>query len=169
MERTCSAPGCANTPRSGKAELCQKHYHRLYRHGSIERTARVGAPSVSKGRRYRLLYLPGHPLANPRHSRVYEHRAVLYDTIGPGPHPCRWCGVMLDWLPGVDPLAIHADHLNGYGDDNRPENLVPSCRNCNPTRGVQAKARALRGAGWWSRNDTIARLRAGGRVPEVER
>lgn len=31
----------------------------------------------------------GHPLANT-HGAVFEHRKVLYDEIGPGPHPCHW-------------------------------------------------------------------------------
>lgn len=69
-----------------------------------------------------------HPLANDE-GMVAEHRKVLYDRIGPGPHPCHWgCGRELDW---GGQGGIQADHLNGIKDDNRPENLVQSCQSCN--------------------------------------
>jgi len=62
---------------------------------------------------------------------------VLYDAIGPGPHECHWnrvtgCGkVALEWGGGQ---GIVVDHLNGDTLDNRPENLVPSCKVCNTRR-----------------------------------
>ena len=76
---------------------------------------------------YRYIYLPNHPLANDR-GYIYEHRAVLYDKIGPGPHPCHHCGKTLSW-GGIH--GIHVDHLNDIPSDNRPGNLVPSCQKCN--------------------------------------
>ena len=79
----------------------------------------------------------GHPLAGPgKRGEVLEHRKVLYDLIGPGPHPCHWCGRSLEW-GGV--RGINVDHLNDVKDDNRPENLVPSCLNCNGRRGKPPK------------------------------
>jgi hypothetical protein len=60
---------------------------------------------------------------------VYEHRKVLYDKLGAGPHACHWCGLVLGW----DKMT--ADHLNAVRDDNREENLVPSCLTCNQARG----------------------------------
>jgi hypothetical protein len=80
---------------------------------------------------------PGHPLARAD-GRVLIHRANLYDKIGPGTHPCCWCGVPVTW--GVDQWKgsvagrLIADHLNGDVTDNRPENLVPSCQSCNAKR-----------------------------------
>lgn len=70
----------------------------------------------------------GHPVAN-RSGGVWVHRMVLYDSIGPGPHPCHWCDAPVDWGEGLT-----ADHLNWDRRDNRPCNLVPSCMSCNSTR-----------------------------------
>lgn len=100
--------------------------------------------------------------------RAYEHRVVLYDAIGPGPHECHWCGTRIDWLVKGDPANLLPDHLNGDGSDNRIDNLVPSCMPCNSARGSQARSDALRDAGWWSNNDTVAQLRSGGRRTRIE-
>jgi len=59
-----------------------------------------------------------------------EHRKVMYDMLGPGPQTCFWCGVTLEW-----PEAV-VDHLNEDKQDNRPENLVVACNNCNRARGA---------------------------------
>lgn len=74
-----------------------------------------------------------HPVANPSGITQY-HRVVLFDKIGPGEHKCYWgCGRVLSWEKkypqSLDALVV--DHLNGVRDDNRPENLVPSCAPCN--------------------------------------
>lgn len=161
-DRTCTVDGCENTPRSKSADLCPKHYHRWYRHGSVHRTANGAGISASKGRRYRTVAAAGHPLANAN-GRAYEHRIVLFDCIGYGPHLCHWCGTTVHWVTKGEPGCLTVDHINSIGDDNRPENLVPACVACNTTRGQQAKAAALRVAGWWSNHDTIAHLRTSGR------
>jgi hypothetical protein len=154
----CTLDGCQKKARSKGSKLCAMHYHRQYRHGDASKVATREA-SVSNGRRYRTMTSHGHPLAKA-HGKVYVHRAVLYDTIGPGSHSCHWCGTSIEWFKEKsDPALIHVDHLNNIGDDNRPENLVPSCRTCNGLRGLQRRAEALRRAGWWSVNDTIAALR----------
>lgn len=78
----------------------------------------------------------GHALA--RGGRLQEHRKVLYDLIGPGPHPCHWRDV---YSCGKDALewggrgGIFVDHLDGDTHNNSPENLVPSCNGCNIRRG----------------------------------
>ena len=100
-ERTCTMPGCDKPARSSGAAWCKMHYHRWYRHGSPDKVStqvRVGMP-----RRYRTVAAKGHPLAHAN-GRAYEHRVVLYDLIGQGPHACHWCGVMVNWGPkGLTP------------------------------------------------------------------
>ena len=85
----------------------------------------------------RNLYLPDHPLAGTK-GYVSEHRAVLFEKIGPGEHPCHWCGTLVHWtvrLKGTGHKGmLVADHVNTNELDNRPENLVPACQGCNITR-----------------------------------
>lgn len=143
------------------------HYHRWYRHGSVDKVATRTEVTASLGRRYRFRYAPGHPLAG-KNGKVYEHRFVLFEEIGPGPHSCHWCGTEVDWLPKGDPRELQPDHLNNDGADNRIENLVPACRGCNTARGTQRRHDALREAGWWSNHDTIAELKSGGRCKRID-
>lgn len=87
---------------------------------------------------YKQVRQPDHPLAD-RRGTLTEHRKVLYDAIGGGPHPCHWCGLALSWRshnqhkPKPDDLIV--DHLNGDKLDNSRENLVPSCQACNVAKG----------------------------------
>jgi hypothetical protein len=78
-----------------------------------------------------------HPLA--REGAVAEHRKVLYDAIGPGPHECHWdCGRSLGW-GGRN--GIHADHVDGDKTNNSVENLVVSCGPCNALRAYDGNPR----------------------------
>lgn len=79
---------------------------------------------------YRLIYAPQHPLASSV-GQVLEHRMVLYDSIGDGPHPCHWCGKELDW-GGAG--GILADHIDEDKANNIRLNLVPACSRCNTRR-----------------------------------
>lgn len=163
---TCTVDGCDKGTRTRYSPLCPMHYHRQYRHGSTGVVATGSDVTASKGRRYKTKHAPKHPLAS-KHGVVYVHRMVLFDAIGEGPHPCHWCKTPLSWKPKGEPDAIHVDHLNDVGDDNRVENLVASCNSCNTARGAQHRHAALKQAGFWSNHDTIARL-GNGRVNRVD-
>lgn len=108
-------------------------------HRGFTLTGEVAAGEYITAQGYRgatMLY--DHPLANTG-SAVLEHRIVLYDKIGPGPHKCHWdyfsrCGkVAMEW-GGTD--GIHVDHLDGDKLNNEPDNLVVSCLACN-RRGIR--------------------------------
>ncbi len=76
----------------------------------------------------------GHPLAT-KGTQIYEHRAVLYEKIGHGSHPCHWCGLVVDWTnEGLVAGALVVDHLDNNPLNNATDNLVPSCAKCNAGR-----------------------------------
>lgn len=83
-----------------------------------------------------------HPLAkvNASVSRdgltvaMWEHRVVLWDSIGPGSHPCHWCSRLVHWLPTEEQIPLCVDHVDGVVTNNDPANLVPSCKGCNVHR-----------------------------------
>jgi hypothetical protein len=96
----------------------------------------VRYPSDHVPQRYRTTYRPGHPVASARgHAQL--HRVVLYDAIGPGQHPCHWCGTPVEWAfgqRGTPAGALVSDHVDGDRLNNALVNLVPSCGVCNGHR-----------------------------------
>ena len=84
--------------------------------------------SWDDGDGYRFIWAPWHPLATADGS-VPEHRVVLYRKLGPGSHPCHWCGRLLTWKVDLD-----TDHLDDVKDRNDPSNLVPPAARCNSAR-----------------------------------
>lgn len=84
--------------------------------------------------KYRMVTVrPGHPLATPKGNRVPEHRLILWDKLGPGPHPCHYCDLLVDWLPGLRTQqgALVTDHVDRNSHNNASDNLVASCQTCN--------------------------------------
>lgn len=77
--------------------------------------------------------IPGHPLM-PRHGRAREHRVILYDKIGPGPHACHWCGQSVAWMPRIQRGCLIVDHVDRDERNNDPSNLAPACIGCNVHR-----------------------------------
>lgn len=129
----CALDGCPR-PKYCKG-LCVMHYDRLRRRGDVgtvesERRARGTGHVTDYG--YLWTSIPGHPLATAQ-NKVAVHRVVLYERIGPGRHPCHWCGKSLPWMGGAD-VAINVDHLDHNRLNNDPDNLVPSCLDCNTKR-----------------------------------
>lgn len=135
--------------------MCEKHYHRMYRHGDVHAKARSTKPK----QRYRLAVgnFAGHPLCPPC-GRVYEHRLALFDAIGYGPHWCHWCGVSVQWQIGGD--GLQADHMDGDKRNNHASNLVPSCPTCNAGRASFARYLANLKDGLWSGPGADASFRA---------
>ena len=86
-----------------------------------------------------------HPLAPPS-GIVAIARLNLYEKIGPGKHPCHWCGTELEWVAGAGPIsgAIMADHLNYDRTDDSIDNLVPACTQCNAHRTKKGDRRLVR-------------------------
>lgn len=122
---SCVAPKCSGkATRSGG--YCEACYCQLRRTGSLERKMRNGKYTTSAG--YVAVTSKDHPLAT-KYGYVYEHRMVAWEKEGGDSPSCFWCGATLEWKDAV------VDHLNEKKDDNRPENLVVSCSNCNRARG----------------------------------
>lgn len=106
------------------------------RHAYCDRECRSEGMRKMRTKTRRMRVDPSHPLAG-KTGRFAEARAVLYDRIGPGPHPCHWCGQAVNWavgLIGQRPDTLIADHVNGDPLDDRPENIVPACGTCNGSR-----------------------------------
>lgn len=74
-----------------------------------------------------------HPLTRGLTKVINEHRVLLYSRIGPGSHPCYWCGVLVTWQPGARTSkgALVVDHVDRDPTNNGPGNLVPCCQGCN--------------------------------------
>lgn len=132
---SCTTPGCDKkaAPYRGKDGLCEACYCYAWRTGRardpkkkpyILRTVRRSTQS-----NYRVLRVPGHPLANGA-GDVYHHRLIAYSTRAGVCGPCYWCAVPLQWKGAV------VDHLNEDKADNTPSNLVISCNRCNRLRGA---------------------------------
>jgi hypothetical protein len=84
----------------------------------------------------RMIAVKGHPLATRDDNRIFLYRYNLYEALGPGPHPCNWCGDTVEWIRGSTRIgALVVDHLDGDHKNNEVSNLVPSCQPCNVLRG----------------------------------
>lgn len=124
----CDTADCPNNIARPSYGLCEACYMRFRRNGTVDSIVKKQHRKVLASG-YVWVHAPGHPVARADGS-AFEHRVVLYDRIGPGPHPCVWCSRELEWS------EIKVDHLNEVKDDNTPDNLVPACGRCNEARGA---------------------------------
>lgn len=133
-QTVCGIDGCTNDTRSLNGKLCEVHYYRRYRTGVFDPRPKAGFTRRSHG--YMSKNDASHPASTPG-GTLYQHRAVLYDAIGVGPHPCHWCLKMVTWAPGKKTSfgALVVDHLDDNKANNDLANLKPSCHSCNATRG----------------------------------
>lgn len=128
----CTIAGCERPARTIRGRYCEMHYTRMRRNGTHE--CKVWAEWRVTDHGYMMKRDVEHPLST-RTGYLYQHRAVLYDAIGQGPHKCHWCGTEIDWgLRGGRKLVV--DHLDGDKRNNDRANLVQSCHRCNATRGL---------------------------------
>jgi hypothetical protein len=121
----CIVHKCRSPTTSSDDEMCPRHGGR----GKAVNVARGTLGRYVRKDGYVELVRPDHPLAK-RHGRVFEHRVILFEKSGGISLPCFWCAKDLDWDTTV------ADHLNEIKGDNDPDNLVPSCNDCNRARGA---------------------------------
>ena len=121
MERTC--------------DYCGTVFNRSYGTFCSPRCAYDARRKTHTAHR-RIRVAHGHPLAG-KTGRVSEARYVLFNAIGWGPHPCHWCGKLVDWTVGRRgniPDALVADHVNSDPLNDALENLVAACGICNAKR-----------------------------------
>jgi len=130
--RLCTVEGCGR--RHYGRGYCLLHWSRVRRTGE---PGPVGLIPARPAKPYRRIHAAGHPLARAQ-GLVYEHRVVLFDAIGPGQHPCHWCGRSVSWTAKQPGRRLNVDHLDHDGLNNAPENLVPACLRCNTTRKAAA-------------------------------
>lgn len=130
----CAVSGCSRPPRSPIAGICEVHYYRQRRTGSVEDPVIVGR-SLSKSTGYWIILAKDHPLARLS-GHALEHRVVLYNTIGPGWHNCTYCQTPVCWEKHYpeDLDALVVDHVDMVKMNNDIANLVPSCFLCNIAR-----------------------------------
>lgn len=147
---TCKLDVC-DKPARGADAYCAMHRERILRHGSPDVTLRHRNPAGSvpepselsvkgPGRAYVRFKSPGHPLADTQ-GTVAVHRWVLFERIGPGEHPCHWCGTPVRWMKGLSADALIADHIDANPRNNDPANLVQSCQGCNALRNGHPNSR----------------------------
>lgn len=127
--KPCRVDGCKRKVRYTSERLCQTHYSRLWRTGSVEPRQRPPRQPrvVMPGKGYIRVYEPSHPLSDS-HGYISEHRKVVFDRIGLNLKECELCGVSVDWK------TVHIDHIDQNVSNNSPENLRPLCRSCNVWR-----------------------------------
>lgn len=88
------------------------------------------------------IYAPNHPLVN-KSKTVRKARFILWEKLGGKNAACHWCKVELVWMVTEEQRKIEnalcVDHLDRDSLNDKPENLVPSCRGCNANRHINGR------------------------------
>jgi hypothetical protein len=98
---------------------------------------------------YVTVWNPTHPMAGAN-GKVLQHRQVLYDAMGYGPHLCYVCNASINWRAGLE-----VDHFDKNRENNHIDNLGPICVPCNRAR------RKWKPADEWHKGNNV--------VPKLER
>lgn len=130
LDFICKVDGCDRLAQYRDQAVCQKHYFRMMRYGTYDlvRKGRVRKEEITPNG-YKRIYKPDHDLAD-KNGFVFEHRYVLFESIGYGDHKCYLCGKEWNWHGRHD----HVDHINEDRLDNIITNLRPLCNTCNSRR-----------------------------------
>lgn len=130
---TCTLADCERPLEKWHTQYCSLHRMRLRQRGDVHWQPVKSAGSINASG-YRVLSgFRGHPIAFAN-GQMLEHRLVLFNQIGIGPHLCAHCATAVRW--GVD---LQTDHLDHNRLNNDPANLVPSCAPCNKSSKRRAK------------------------------
>lgn len=144
----CQATGCDRAANRKSVELCEMHYYRMRRTGSLAlRPSTRALPDWTRRvepKGYIKVKLPlGHPAlvvlrpgSKPTDRWVFEHRLVAWLSAGDSSLSCGWCQEPLTWR------TAQVDHLDHDKGNNDPENLLVSCNACNMGRGAGANHEA---------------------------
>lgn len=124
----CVIDGCVKPRRRSKKGVCEMHYTRFYRTGSYDIKERNRQPRLTNSSGYQKLHKPGHVLANAD-EYVYEHRYVMYESVGDDVSECSICGKPISWR------TCHIDHIDNDVANNNISNLRATCPGCNTSRG----------------------------------
>lgn len=118
---------------------CELHWRRVQKWGDPHKVGKrqSSGPTINHNG-YVVLQEPEHPLAMAS-GQVLEHRMILYDRIGPGPHSCYICGKTVSWQHKDQRRRIAVDHLDNNPRNNDPSNLRVCCQPCNVRRPSTAR------------------------------
>lgn len=133
----CVAPSCERKAVYKAAQLCQKHYFRLRRNGSLEKLPTSRKERIIAPNGYVRIYEPSHPLADQR-GYVFEHRRVIWSVVGEACGDCALCGKPETWM------TCHVDHIDESRQNNDRSNLRILCRGCNVKRGMTSESQSRR-------------------------
>lgn len=133
----CSVDNCEREATYKAAQLCQMHYFRVRRNGTVVKTPIGRALRYVTPNGYITLYKPGHPLSNKTNC-VFEHRYVMWPIVGPDGRPCELCGKPQTWA------TCHVDHIDDNRQNNTASNLRILCRGCNVKRGFRPESHEFR-------------------------